>query len=41
LTLAPASALPVTFGALSFAGDAGAVPSEPGADGAVESSTYV
>jgi hypothetical protein len=41
LTVDPASAEPVTFGELSFAGDAGAVPSELGADGAVESSTYV
>jgi hypothetical protein len=33
--------VPEIFGELSFAGEAGVVESELGADGAVESSTYV
>ena len=36
----PASAVPVTRGSLSFAGEPGAVESEEGALGAAESSTY-
>jgi hypothetical protein len=40
-TSEPASALPVTAGAFSFAGDTGVVPRPLGVAGAVESSTYV
>ena len=39
LTVAPASAEPLTLGALLLAGEAGETASEPGALGAVESST--
>jgi hypothetical protein len=39
LTVEPASAVPVTFGLLSFAGEAGVVARPLGAAGALESST--
>ena len=39
LTVEPASAVPLTLGALLLAGEAGETASEPGALGAVESST--
>jgi hypothetical protein len=41
VTVEPASAEPEIFGELSFAGDGGVVSRADGADGAVESSTYV
>jgi hypothetical protein len=40
LTVEPASAVPLTFGELLFAGEAGETESEEGVAGAVESSTY-
>ena len=40
MTVEPASAEPLTLGALSFAGEEGETASEPGAPGEVESSTY-
>ena len=41
LTVEPASAVPISFGLLLFAGEAGLVELIVGAAGAVESSTYV
>jgi hypothetical protein len=41
LTAEPASAVPLIFGELSFAGEAGVESRELGSAGAVESSTYV
>ena len=41
MTVEPASAEPVMFGELSFAGEWGVESSEDGAAGALESSTYV
>ena len=41
MTVDPASAVPFTFGELSFAGEPGEVASEVGLAGAVESSTNV
>ena len=40
MTVEPASAEPLTFGALSFAGEEGETARDAGAFGAVESSTY-
>ena len=40
MTVAPPAALPITFGWLAFAGDAGDVDDNVGAAGGVESSTY-